>query len=468
MASNNEYKRYFIILQEDDKGYEISSGKTPTGYVKIEVKNNKVKLNAFIQNVKLDDRIEYRLLLIASVRKLAVDIGKIVIDGSGRGELSYELESDNVMKSGLNIADFNVAAVTAGASAPLSGYTGRDKQEWKGKYEVLNRPKPTEEVRKEKKPPVEEIMPPEPPAPILPPEIEVPPVPEAPPMPEMPPEPVIPPPPPEPVIPPEPVKPPVPEEMPPIIIVAPKPEPEITQIIENKVEIEVLIPKCPPMAPMEEPCEFEEEEEKKKKHECDDIKEFYCEDEDEESDSESDSDEHEHKHEHKHEREPEPEHDEDHKHYHEEYPNHASAAYYGGNMYRRLKKVLRRLRRYEPFEDEKGCDWFRVGSDIYELNQVAVPYMGHMLPLGYPFMSEGCSMLLDRKDYIIGIKYEEKDEDDRYIKHVFFGIPALYSKKNEHYYKSRGYSQFRPHKSKGYGYFIMCLDIEKGTLCHMD
>ena len=87
MASNNEYKRYFIILQEDDKGYELSPGKIPTGYVKIEVKNNKVRLNAFIQNIKLEDRVEYRLILVSSAKKLAVDAGKIIMT-EREGELS--------------------------------------------------------------------------------------------------------------------------------------------------------------------------------------------------------------------------------------------------------------------------------------------------------------------------------------------------------------------------------------------
>ena len=72
MASNNEYKRYFIILQEDDKGYEMSPGKTPTGYVKIEIKNNKVRLNAFIQNIKLP----YRYRNIFAVQSFLMNLNR--------------------------------------------------------------------------------------------------------------------------------------------------------------------------------------------------------------------------------------------------------------------------------------------------------------------------------------------------------------------------------------------------------
>jgi len=413
VASNNEYKRYFIILQEDDKGYELSPGKIPTGYVKIEVKNNKVRLNAFIQNIKLEDRVEYRLILVSSAKKLAVDVGKIIIDGSGRGELSYELEPDNVMKSGLSIGDFNVAAVTCGSSIPLSGYTGRDKLEWKSKYDIVNKPKVQEAPRIDKKIEIEEIVPEVPQPPIH--------VPLAP-QPEPAPAPIM-----EAVPEPEPKPEPEPE---PEVVIQPAPEPAI--IPESKVEVKIVIPECPPIAPMEEPCEIEKVKPSKEKIEYEDIKEYYCED--------------------------------------EETCKHTVSPYYSGGMYSRLKRMIRRLRRYEPFEKERGYSWFKVGDDIYEINSVSVPYMGYMMPLGYPFLSEGCSMMIDRKDYILGVRYEDEDEDDdrRQIKYILFGVPAIYNKRNEMYYRSRGFMEFRPHKSKSYGYFIMCLDIRRGMLCRMN
>jgi hypothetical protein len=434
VASNNEYKRYFIILQEDDKGYEMSPGKTPTGYVKIEIKNNKVRLNAFIQNIKLEDRIEYRLILVSSAKKLAVDVGKIIIDGSGRGELSYELEPDNVLKSGLNIRDFNIAAVTCGASVPLSGYNGRDKLEWRGRYEIVNRKKVQGASRIDKKIEIEEIVPEVPQPPIhvpLVPEPEPIVIPQPVPKPEMQPVPII-----ETVPEPVPVPEPEPEPMPEPVVEQPVIEHEIPQ--PEKVEIEIVMPECPPIAPIEEPCEMEEE-----KIEYEDIKQYYCNDDEEET----------------------------YEHHHEKPCKYNLSPYYSGNMYSRLNRIIRRLRRYEPFERERGYSWFKVGDDIYEINNVAVPYMGYMMPLGYPFMSEGCSMAMDRKDYILGVRYEDiegdDDDDRRLIRYLLFGVPAIYSKRNEQYYKSRGFMEFKHHKSKGYGYFIMCLDIRSGMLCRM-
>ena len=457
MASNNEYKRYFIILQEDDKGYEMSPGKIPTGYVKIEVKNNKVRLNTFIQNIKLEERIEYRLILVSSVRKLAVDIGKIIIDGSGRGELSCELESDNVLKSGLGIGNFNIAAVVSGVSVPLSGYIGRDKLEWKGKYDLVNVQKAQDAPRIDKKIKIEEIVPERLGTPIPVPPIEKP----APPpevlkeiteeitgkAPEKVPE----------EFPKEALKE-VPEEVsgkvtekvqieikaelseevPPVIEIIPGPEPEI--ILQQQV-IESKMPECPPIVPMEEPFEIEKEKVKKvEKKECEDIYQYYCDDDSEEEE-------------------------------YEEHRERITPSYYGGSMYIRMKKVFGRLKKSEPFERERGYEWFRVGEDIFEINSVAVPYMGYMMPMGYPFMSEGCSMMIDRKDYILGIRYDDTEVDDderRRIRCLLFGVPAIYSRKNEQYYKSRGFMEFKPHRFKGYGYFIMCLDLRNGMLCHMN
>jgi hypothetical protein len=95
--------------------------------------------------------------------------------------------------------------------------------------------------------------------------------------------------------------------------------------------------------------------------------------------------------------------------------------------------------------------------------------MGYMVPMGYPFMTEGCSIMMDRKGYILGVKYDDDDDNDRrLISHLLFGVPAIYSKKNEQYYKSRGFMEFKPHKSKSHGYFIMCLELDSGMLCHMD
>ncbi len=508
MSSINEYKRYFIILQEDDKGYEMAAGKIPTGYVKVEVKHGKGKLTAFVQNVKGEDKTEYHLILVAPAKKMAVDVGKLVVDSGGRGELYYEFESDNVLKSSLGISDFSVAAVTSGVSIPLSGYTGRDKVEWKGKYEVVNRSKAAEPGRMDKaKGPVEEIAPQKavtpPPAmgmpmapmempmmpavqPVIPkkaqPVVEVKPVmpKKAQPVVEV--KPVMPKK-AEPVVEIKPVPMPIVEVIPepvPMPVVEEKPEPmpipvveETTVVVEMSVEVPVEIQQpvtfCPPMAPMEEPCEVEP------KKPCSvEADYYYYEEEDCSSDDSDDSDDRPKKHKEKAKKEKAKEKEEK----DEEYPE---SLYDQGDMQRKLAKVLRKLRRYEPFDDEKrDRDWYKIGDDIYLVNSMAIPFMGYMVPMGYPFMMEECVYMMGRKDYILGVKYDrhkrEDDQEDEYrdkddrkkVTHLMFGIPAVHNKRNEMYYKSKGFMHYKPHKSNSYGYFIMVLDLSTGMPARMD
>lgn len=134
MPLGYEYKRYFIILQEEDKGYEMNAGKIPTGYVKIEIKKNRVKIGGFIQNMKSDTKSQYKLILLAPSKKLALDTGLFRMDGTGRGEFYAELDSDNVLSSNLSIDEFTGALVAAGSGIPLVGYTGRDSIQWRDWY----------------------------------------------------------------------------------------------------------------------------------------------------------------------------------------------------------------------------------------------------------------------------------------------------------------------------------------------
>ena len=465
MPVNNEYKRYFIILQEDDKGFDVSAGKIPTGYVKIEVKNGKCKMNTFVQNVKCDEKMEYRLTLVAPAKKVGVDVGKIMIDGGGRGELYYEFESDNVLKSGLSISEFLVAAVTSSNSIPLSGYIGRDRMEWKGKYDVVNRPV----ERVDKKTVVEEVVTPivEKIAPViekLAPIVEI--VPIAPiemiPVPEeivpeikpeiemvMPTPPI--------VIPIE-----VPVEKPVKAVVENIMENVVENVMENVMEKPVQVEVKPNIKPeVQVECEVETPIKGEcrccKDNDMNDVEYFYYDDESSD-DSEDCVDtfaenmkckKQEVKAETKKEK-------------------YCSLPYYKSYMYKRLKKSLRKLRRTEPFsDDDKHTKWFKVEDDIYMLRDVGILCMGNMMPLAYPFMMEEHNAIYGRMDYILGVKYDrdcKEDDDDHYIKYVYFGIPGRYTKNAEAYYRMRGYSRFKPHRSRGYGYWLMCVDIRTGQI----
>lgn len=554
MPLNNEYKRYFIILQEDDKGYEMAAGKIPTGYAKIEIKNGKGKLTAYAQNVKSGDKVDYRMLLIAPAKKAAVDMGRIMVDASGRGELNVEFDADNVLRSGMDISEFMVAAVQTNTAIPLSGYTGREKVQWKNTYQVINKqaeridkkqqvieevvvpvqPKPIDVVQ-----PITQVIPediPETPAPNLQgvgefvenvkdvvgnvvegakdvvenvvevvveegkeivgnvvegamdvvedvakdivggvkktikdvvefvveenavqpapvmPIVEAPvtptpimPIAEAPVTPAPEEQIVV-----QPIIM-QPIMQPVIENTPaqPAEIKTKKPLFETETEIQAKFVIEQEHHKVYEPQPHHKPiCEVEKSQV--------DYKDFYYyddqdKDSDCDSDSDSDSDDRDKKKKKAHKEECEYDYDKN--------------PFYASPMYRRLEKVLGRLREYEPFDDDDTREkWFKVEDDIYLLNSATMPFMGSMMPLGYPFMSNECVMMIGRKDYIIGVKYDKGRKDKKYIKAVMFGVPGMYNKQEEVYYRMRGFMHFRPHKSKGYGYWIMAVDVRTGEI----
>jgi hypothetical protein len=481
------YKRglFCALLQEDDKGYEMAAGKIPTGYVKIEVKNGRGKLTAYAQNVKYGEKVDYRMLLIAPLKKTAVDMGRLMVDGTGRGELNIEFDADNVMKSGMDISEFMVAAVQASTAIPLSGYTGRDKVQWKNSYHIIN--KQPERIDKQQE--IQEVTAPIQEQPVSMPqlpkvdlvedvieyvvdEVNVMPVqPKKEPVPvQVVTEPVVI----EPIVQPEPEPEPILEPMP---IPMPEPMPMPEPIVEPApIKVEEMLPMKPLFEAQTEikakfVIEETQKEPPKQHYSCDnecpkiDYKDYYYEDEcekDSDSDSDSDSDDRDKK-------KKKCKHD-DHcncKDHHDDVAelDYEKHPFYSSPMYRRLEKVLGRLSDTEPFEEDDSKErWYKVGDDIYLLNSVTIPFMGSLMPLGYPFMSNECVMMQGRRDYLIGVRYTRGRKDKKYIDAIMFGIPGMYNKQEERYYSMRGFTHFRPHKSKNHGYWIMIVDLENGEI----
>jgi hypothetical protein len=206
--------------------------------------------------------------------------------------------------------------------------------------------------------------------------------------------------------------------------------------------------------------EMEEQHVHKPQYECQmqcpeiDYKSYYYDDEsdcDSDSDSDSDSDDRDKKKHHEHHDDKEMEHD---------CENHP---YYNSPMYRKLEKVLGRLRECDEDDDSKE-KWFKIEDDLYMLNSATIPFMGSMMPLGYPFMCSECTMMVVRKEYILGAKYVRGHKDKKYIKAIMFGVPGMYNKQEERYYSMRGYTHFKPHKSKNHGHWIMAVDVVTGEI----
>ncbi|ADL50107.1 hypothetical protein [Clostridium cellulovorans] len=101
MTQKKRYSRLFIILQENDKGYGLSSDKAPNGYVKIETKNNKCKVNFYVQNLKkIED--DYHMVLVCDkkVGDKLIDLGKMKVD-SGKADMVLEYPVENIARTGV-------------------------------------------------------------------------------------------------------------------------------------------------------------------------------------------------------------------------------------------------------------------------------------------------------------------------------------------------------------------------------
>ncbi|OPJ61290.1 hypothetical protein [Clostridium oryzae] len=138
MAQKKSYSRYFIILQQDENGYSLASDKLPSGYTKLETKNDKCKITYYVQNLKKELE-PYQMVLICSkkeMRKL-VNLGNMTVDEYGRAEVSYEYNAANIADTSIPIEMVTGAAVVKHSNnkdmhSIMSGFITNDApRDWK-------------------------------------------------------------------------------------------------------------------------------------------------------------------------------------------------------------------------------------------------------------------------------------------------------------------------------------------------
>jgi len=133
-----KFQRTFLIFNQEDKGY--GTGQEPSGYTRIEVRGDKGKLFASVQNLKEEqDKFVYKLYLLRlwDNKATAVCAGVIPLS-KGRGELNWEFDARNVGMTGIPIEEFTIAAVLVEYAAegnttvicPLAAYKG-SKAAWR-------------------------------------------------------------------------------------------------------------------------------------------------------------------------------------------------------------------------------------------------------------------------------------------------------------------------------------------------
>ena len=131
MAQKKSYSRYFIILQEDETGYSLAADKLPSGYTKLETKNERCKISYYVQNLK-KDKEPYYMVLICNKKdaKKLIKLGMLNIDDYGRAEITYEFTPDNILESKMAVDVIGGAAIVRIEDSKLisvmSGFTSSE------------------------------------------------------------------------------------------------------------------------------------------------------------------------------------------------------------------------------------------------------------------------------------------------------------------------------------------------------
>jgi len=143
VTPKKSYSRFFIILQEDEKGYSLDQDKAPSGYAKLEMKNNKCKLSYYVQNVN-KQKGPCHMVLICDKKdtKKIMKIAKMNIDDYGRADVTYEYDMNNIANSGIGADKIAGAAIVkfddSKIACVMHGFITSDvSKDWK-EYEVIS------------------------------------------------------------------------------------------------------------------------------------------------------------------------------------------------------------------------------------------------------------------------------------------------------------------------------------------
>ena len=130
-----KYYKTFFMLNEEDRGFK--EGNSPSGYVKIEAREGKGRLDCHVSNLK-SENLKYKLYIMKVDEENVVYFSPGYINFKGReGELIKYFDPSNVGGTGISIEHFNAAALLLDSSydsiiCPLAGYKDK-KKEWRSK-----------------------------------------------------------------------------------------------------------------------------------------------------------------------------------------------------------------------------------------------------------------------------------------------------------------------------------------------
>lgn len=133
MDSRTGFQRNFFIFANEDTGFE--TGRKPSGYVRMEVREGKGKLHTVLQNLRPGNgKFEYVMYLLRASREPVeyIRVGNLEVR-LGKAELEWTFDPRNAGMSGYAINEFDVMAVVVEhtnrqidtISCPLAAYRSK-------------------------------------------------------------------------------------------------------------------------------------------------------------------------------------------------------------------------------------------------------------------------------------------------------------------------------------------------------
>lgn len=103
------------MLYCNDTSFEIKRGYKPRGYANLITRDDKSKFSLYVENIKYVSE-GYRIVIIDNQLN-KIDIGRILVDESGKGEARIDINKDDI--------DIQCVALTYEDNIPLISYKGR-------------------------------------------------------------------------------------------------------------------------------------------------------------------------------------------------------------------------------------------------------------------------------------------------------------------------------------------------------
>jgi hypothetical protein len=111
--ANFNYRRFFIILRAKDTGFELND-KEPSGYCKIDIKNNRIKFLIYVQDLKpqtSDQGIYEAYIVSPREEKPAYKLADIFVDNRGRAECNVESDTETLKRTTKSLEEFSAITV---------------------------------------------------------------------------------------------------------------------------------------------------------------------------------------------------------------------------------------------------------------------------------------------------------------------------------------------------------------------